>query len=162
MAITSQFFEMTSPSNFLTLFCFSCQVKLLIKVSVNIITDSGVMTISFYKGRTRNLEIGNTTVWVLPSILRLGGKLEIPNLALTCQTKCYWMLQNAAITAFNVSALLRENQQGGGGDYLETQVRDNNSVLDNFHQFRARQIVIIYDYCIVEIHKRGTTRKHIS
>ena len=72
------------------------------------------------------------------------------------------MLQNAAITAFNVSALLRENQPGGGGDYLETQVRDNNSVLDNFHQFRARQIVIIYDYCIAEIHKRGTTRKHIS
>ena len=25
------------------------------------------------------------------------------------------MLQNAAITAFNVSALLRENQQGRGG-----------------------------------------------
>ena len=163
MAMMSQFFEMTWPSKFLTLLCFSCQVKLLIKVSVNIITGSGVMTFSFYKGLTRNPEIGNTTVWVLPNIWTLGGKLEIPDLALTSLTECYWMLQNAAITAFNVSALLRENQQGGNPpDYLETQIRDNNWVLDNFSQFRARRIVIIYDYCIVEIHKRGTTRKHIG
>ena len=29
--------------------------------------------------------------------------------------KCYQMLQNARVTAFTVSELLRENQQGGGG-----------------------------------------------
>ena len=28
--------------------------------------------------------------------------------------KCYWMLQNARVTAFTVSELLREKQQGGG------------------------------------------------
>ena len=28
------------------------------------------MMISFYKGLTRNLEIGNTPVWVLPNIWR--------------------------------------------------------------------------------------------
>ena len=28
--------------------------------------------------------------------------------------KCYWMLQNAKVTAFTVSELLRENQQGEG------------------------------------------------
>ena len=39
---------------------------------VNIITGSGVMIISFYKGLTRNLEIGNTPVWVFPNIWRLG------------------------------------------------------------------------------------------
>ena len=39
---------------------------------VNIITGSGVMTILFYKGLTRNLEIGNTPVWDLPNIWRLG------------------------------------------------------------------------------------------
>ena len=28
--------------------------------------------------------------------------------------KCYWMLQNARVTAFTVSELLRENHQGAG------------------------------------------------
>ena len=41
------------------------------KFHVNIITDSGIMTIFFYKGLTRNPKIGNTTVWVLPNIWRL-------------------------------------------------------------------------------------------
>ena len=79
---------------------------------VNIITGSGVMTISFYKGLTRNLEIGNTPVWVLSNIWR---ELGIPNLARTSLIKCYWMLQNARVTAFTVSELLREYQKGGGG-----------------------------------------------
>ena len=42
------------------------------KFHVNIITDSGVMTILFYKGLTRNNEIANTPVWVFPNIQRLG------------------------------------------------------------------------------------------
>ena len=42
------------------------------KFHVNIATGSGVMTIYFYKGLTRNPEIGNTPVWVLPNIWRLG------------------------------------------------------------------------------------------
>ena len=43
------------------------------KFHVNIITGSGVMTIFLcYKGLTRNLEIGNTFVWVLPKFWRLG------------------------------------------------------------------------------------------
>ena len=37
---------------------------------VSIITGSGIMTILFYKGLTKNPEIGNTPVWVLPNILR--------------------------------------------------------------------------------------------
>ena len=41
------------------------------KFHVNIITGPGVMTIFFYKGLTRSLEIGNTPVWVLPNIWRL-------------------------------------------------------------------------------------------
>ena len=40
------------------------------KFHVNIMT--GVTKIFAYKGLTRNLEIVNTPVWVLPSILRLG------------------------------------------------------------------------------------------
>ena len=42
------------------------------KFHVNIFTGSGVMTISFYKGLTRNSEIGNTPVGVLPDFWRLG------------------------------------------------------------------------------------------
>ena len=42
------------------------------KFHVNIISGPGVMKIFFYKRLTINLEIGNTTVWVLPSIWRLG------------------------------------------------------------------------------------------
>ena len=36
------------------------------------ITGSGFMIIFFYKGLTRNLEIGNTAACVLPNISRLG------------------------------------------------------------------------------------------
>ena len=39
----------------------------------------------------------------------------IPNLARTFLIKCYWMLQNARVTACTISELLRENQQRGGG-----------------------------------------------
>ena len=31
------------------------------------------------------------------------------------QIKCYWVLENIRVTAFTVSELLRENQQGEGG-----------------------------------------------
>ena len=51
---------------FLVMFSYRC------KFYVNIITGSGVMTISFYKELTRNGEIGNTPVWVLPNIWRMG------------------------------------------------------------------------------------------
>ena len=40
------------------------------KFHVSIITGSGVMTIFAYKGLTRNLEIRNTPVWVLPNVRR--------------------------------------------------------------------------------------------
>ena len=40
------------------------------------------------------------------------GELEITNLARMSLLKCYWMLQNARVTAFIISELLRENQEG--------------------------------------------------
>ena len=53
------------------------------------------------------------------------GDLGIPVLAQIFLMKCYWMLQNARITAFTVSELLRENQPGGGGSKITppTQIR---------------------------------------
>ena len=56
---------------------FWCCLVFVVKFSflsmfhVNIITGSGVTTISFHKGLTRNPEIANTSVWVLPNIWRL-------------------------------------------------------------------------------------------
>ena len=67
------------------------------------------MTIFIYKGLTRNSEIGDT-----PEINPISGdwdEVGIPNMAPMSVIKCYWMLQNARITAFTVSELLRENQQ---------------------------------------------------
>ena len=54
--------------------CFVSLVKFnyYSKFPLNIISGSGVMTIYFYKGLTRNPEIRNTPVWVLPNIWRLG------------------------------------------------------------------------------------------
>ena len=44
------------------------------KFHVNIMT--GVTNFFTHKGLTRNLEIVNTPVWIMPSILRLGQKLN--------------------------------------------------------------------------------------
>ena len=38
------------------------QIGKMVKFHANIITGSGVMTVSFYKGLTRSPEIGNTPV----------------------------------------------------------------------------------------------------
>ena len=58
--------------------CFVSLVKFNYwsKVHVNIITGSGIMKIFFYKGLTRNPEIGNNSVWVLPNIWRLGRVMD--------------------------------------------------------------------------------------
>ena len=42
------------------------------------------------------------------------GELGIPYWTQRFLIKCYWMLQNARVTAFTIFKLLRENQQGGG------------------------------------------------
>ena len=73
MTMTSKFVDITSSCHFLTFFLnFFCQFSCWFKFHVNIIAGSGVTTIFFYKGLTRNPEIRNTAVWVLPNIWRLG------------------------------------------------------------------------------------------
>ena len=69
--MTSQCSYVMSSSTFLTLLCFLVKFSYWSNFHVNIITSSGVMAIFFYKGLTRNPEIGNTHVWVLPNIWRL-------------------------------------------------------------------------------------------
>ena len=58
--------------------CFVSLVKFSYwsKFHVNIITGSRIMAILFYKGLTRNLEIGNTLVWVLPNIWRRAQVMD--------------------------------------------------------------------------------------
>ena len=46
------------------------------------------------------------------------GKLGIPNLAWIFLIRFYWKLQNAQVTAFTVSELWKENQQGGERDKI--------------------------------------------
>ena len=48
--------------NFLTFFCFSCQVQLLVQFSCQYRHWFQIMTIFLYKGLTRNPKIGNTPV----------------------------------------------------------------------------------------------------
>ena len=71
--MTSQFADMT-PSSFVFQLCRISLVKFSYwsKFHVSVMTGSGVMTIFDYKGLIRNLEIRNTSVWVLPNIRRLG------------------------------------------------------------------------------------------
>ena len=58
--------------------CFVSLVKFSYwsKFHVNIITGSGIITIFFYKGLTRNPEIGNTPIWGSPNIWRLGQIMD--------------------------------------------------------------------------------------
>ena len=82
---------------FVSLVKFSCWSKFHVNININ--TGSGVMIISFYKGLTRNPEIGNNPVWVLPNIWRLGRVRSTE-------------FGTEVLNAFTVSELLRENQKG--------------------------------------------------
>ena len=111
MAMTSQFFEMTSSSNFF-------DVVLLVLSSL--VTGQSFMSISLLVLELWPFpfirdwpEIRKSEI--CPSefcpISRNWSELGIPNLARASLIKCYEMLQNARVTAFTVSELLREYQQ---------------------------------------------------
>ena len=77
LKMTSQFVDMTSSSFFFWC-CFVSLVKFSywFKFHANIVTGSGIITIFFYQGLTRNPKIRNTPVWVLPNIWRLGQVMD--------------------------------------------------------------------------------------
>ena len=100
--------------------CFVFLVKFSYqsKFHVNIISGSGIMTIFFYKGLTRNPEIGNTLV-PFPKIWRLGWVTD---------TKCGTnvsnrMLLNAAkFQGYNFYRfwVIKGKPTGGGGVKITT------------------------------------------
>ena len=83
------------------------------KLHENIITSSGLMTISFIRDwpEIRKLKIPPPEFC---SIFGDWGKLLILNLARMSLIECYWILQNSSVTAFTVLELLRQNQLEGG------------------------------------------------
>ena len=78
MTMTSQFSDMATTSNFFdVVFVSLVKFSYYSKFHVNIISGSGIMTVFFYKRLTRNPEIGNSSVWALPNIWRLGRVMDI-------------------------------------------------------------------------------------
>ena len=101
--------DITSSSDFLTLLCFFLS-SYWSKFHVNIITGSGVMTIFFYKGLTRNPEIGKNPVCVLHNISRLGQvrdtkfDMSVSNIILLNAAKyqgnnfyCFWVIKGKPV-----------------------------------------------------------------
>ena len=99
---------------FLRLFCFSCQVLFTGPSFMSI--SSLVLELWQFSFIRDWAEIWKSEIPPLEfcPISEDWDQLEIPNLTRTSLIKCYWMLQNARVTAFTVSELLRENQQGVG------------------------------------------------
>ena len=73
------------------------------KFYVNIIPGSGVMTIFFYKGLTRSLSFSQYLE---------TGRVRGTKFDTNFSNECYWILQNARVTAFTVSELIKGKQQG--------------------------------------------------
>ena len=83
------------------------------RFNINIITGSGVMTIIVYKELTRNPEIKNLPIWILPNIWRLGllrdikfGK-NVSDKKLLNAAKCQGLFPNCQITLSITLKLLR-------------------------------------------------------
>ena len=113
MVMTSQLPDMISSSFFWHFFISLVKFSYWYKFHVSMITGSGVMTIYFYKGLTRNPEIGNTPVWVLHNIWRLK---RVRNTKFwTSLIRLYWMLQNDKVVPFIVSELFKKTNRGGWG-----------------------------------------------
>ena len=89
---------------FVSLVKFSCWSKF----HVNIIIGSGVMLIWNWP----EIQKSEIPLSEFCSVSGHWSEQGLPNLARTSIIKCYWMLQNARVTAYTVSELLREKLFG--------------------------------------------------
>ena len=109
----SQFADITSSSNFfdVVLFLLSSLVTGPSFMSISsLILELWQFSFIRYWPEIRKSEIPLSEFCPISGD---WGRLGIPNLARMSLMKYYYMLQNGRVTAFTVSELLRENQQGG-------------------------------------------------
>ena len=113
MAMTSQFSNRTSLSNFFdgVLFLLSSLVTGPSSMSIS----SLVLELWQFLFIRDWPEIWKSKIsrYEFCSISRDWGGLGIPNLVRTSLIKCYWMLQNASVTAFT-TWVFKRNQEGEG------------------------------------------------
>ena len=101
------------------------------KFHINIITTSGVMTNYFYQGLTTNLEIGNTPVWILPNIWRLGWVRDTKS-GTDVSKEMLLNAENRHGYNFYRSWVIKGKTTGGGTGKITpllTQIRVNNKEL---------------------------------
>ena len=115
VAMTSQFSDMTSTSNFFDVVLFLLS---------SLVTGPSFMSISSLVLKSWQFSFIRDwpEIWkseILPSELCQisgdWGELWIPNLAGMSLTEYYLKLQNSRVTVFTAFELLRENQMGGTG-----------------------------------------------
>ena len=147
--MTSQLTNMKS-SSFLLRFCVS-----LIKFSYWFKFHVNIMTVSI--GMTRNSEIGNTPVWVLPNIWRLGCVMDtkfgrnVSNETLLnaakCQDYCFYRFWATK----GKPTVVGEEGRGGGGIYPNTFHYFNIVLFDAVFFNVSRFNVTIFDVTSVTI-----------
>ena len=114
MTITSQFSDMTSSSNFfdVVLFLLSSLVTGPSFMSISSLVLE-LWQFSFIRDwpEIRKLEIPPSEFCPISGDWGKWAKLNLARMSLI---KCYWILQNASVTAFIVSELLMEDQEERG------------------------------------------------
>ena len=112
MTMTSQFFDMTSTSNFseVVLFFLSSLVTGRSFMSISSLVLE-LWQFSFIRDwpEIRKSEIPSSEFCPISGD---WDELWVPNLARMSVTECYWILRNSRITVSTVLELLRENQLG--------------------------------------------------
>ena len=114
MAMTSQFSKMRSSSIFFDVVLFLLS---------SLVTGQSFMSISSlflglwqspFRRDWPEIQKSEIPSYDFCPISRDWGELGVPNLTQTSLIKCYWILQDARVTTFTVSELLREYQQTEG------------------------------------------------
>ena len=111
MTMTSQFSDNRYRQFFLTLLYFSWQVT---RQSLMLISSLVLELWQFsFISDWPEIQKSDIPLCEFSPISGDWGELGIPNLTRMSVINCYWIIQNARVTVFTFSELLRENQQGG-------------------------------------------------
>ena len=124
----------------LSSFFWRCCVSLVklshwFKFHVNIMTCCGFMTIFVYKGLTRNPEIGNTLVLVLPNVWRLGQVRDTR----FCRNASDEKLLNAAkcqVYSFHCFWIIKG--KATGGKYTLHHIKVNDGTWNNMKRLSVK------------------------